>query len=135
MKVIIIGCGRVGSRIAVQMSREGNDVSLIDRNPLAFDKIQGYPEIKMIVGTGIDEDVLISAGINSADAVISVAKGDNTNLMAGQIAKFLFKVKKVVVRTADPKNKKFYEEEIGLKCYCPTETSSERYISMMEEEN
>lgn len=131
MKVIIVGCGRVGSRLTRQLTEEGNEVAVIDRNPLAFDKLQGFFEGNMIVGTGIDEDVLASAGIRDADAVISVTKGDNTNIMVGQIAKFLFKVPKVIVRIADPRSKKFYEEEMGLTCYCPTETSSQHYLDIL----
>ncbi|MDP4182058.1 MAG: NAD-binding protein [Bacillota bacterium] len=132
MKIIIVGCGRVGSKMAIELSDEGNDVRLIDRNPLAFDKLLNNFGGRIIVGTGIDEDVLINAGIEEADALISVAKGDNTNIMAGQIAKFLYKVPKVVVRIVDPKSKKFYEEEIGLTCYCPTEVSCSSYIGLLE---
>ncbi len=132
MNIIIVGCGRVGSRLAIQLYSEGNNVTVIDRNPLSFDKLQGFFEGKMVVGTGIDEEVLTNAGIAEADAVISVTKGDNTNIMVGQIAKFLFKVKKVVVRIVDPKSKDFYEKEIGLTCFCPTETSSQHYMSLLK---
>lgn len=132
MKVIIVGCGRVGSRIALQMEEEGHDVSVIDRNPLAFDKINDVFIGKMFVGTGIDEDTLITAGIETADAVISVAKGDNTNIMVGQISKFIFKVPKVIVRIVDPRSKEFYERDMGLTCYCPTEVSADRYITLMK---
>ncbi|MCX7710945.1 MAG: NAD-binding protein [Clostridia bacterium] len=134
MKIIIIGCGRVGSRIAIQLSKEGHEVSVIDRNPLAFDKLQGDFDGSMIIGTGIDEDILMNAGIIGADSVISVTKGDNTNIMVGQIAKFLFQVPHVIVRIVDPKSKKFYEEEVGLTCYCPTETSSLHYLEMLKGE-
>ncbi|NJD03230.1 MAG: TrkA family potassium uptake protein [Ruminiclostridium sp.] len=132
MNIIIVGCGRVGSRLAIQLSGEGNNVTVIDRNPLSFDKLEGASDVKMVIGTGIDEEVLSNAGIASADAVISVTKGDNTNIMVGQIAKFLFKVPKVVVRIVDPKSKSFYEQEIGLTCFCPTETSSHHYISLLK---
>jgi K+ transport systems, NAD-binding component len=132
MNIIIVGCGRVGSRLALQLSCEGNNVSVIDRNPLAFDKLQGCFDGNMIVGTGIDEDVLINAGIEFADAVISVAKGDNTNIMVGQICKTLYKVPKVIVRIVDPKSKSFYESQVGLTCFCPTETSSTHYLSMLK---
>jgi trk system potassium uptake protein TrkA len=131
MKIIIVGCGRVGSKMAIELFNTANDVCLIDRNPLAFDKLLNNFGGRIIVGTGIDEDVLISAGIEEADALISVAKGDNTNIMVGQIAKFLYKVPKVVVRIVDPKSKKFYEEEIGLTCYCPTEVSCSKYIGLL----
>lgn len=132
MDIIIVGCGRVGSRLAIQLSNEGNNVTVIDRNPLSFDKLEGIFKGRMVIGTGIDEEILINAGISSADAVISVAKGDNTNIMVGQIAKFLFKVPKVVVRIVDPKSKDFYERNIGLTCFCPTETSSNHYISLLK---
>lgn len=134
MRIIIIGCGRVGSRIALELSQNGNEVSVVDRNPLAFDKLLGAFNGNMIVGTGIDEDTLISAGIENAHSVISVTKGDNTNIMVGQIAKFLFKVPNVIVRTSDPKNKEFYESEFELSCYCPTEISSQNYIRLMKGE-
>lgn len=132
MNIIIVGCGRVGSRLAMQLFGEGNNVTVIDRNPLAFDKLEGGFEGNMVIGTGIDVEVLVNAGIASTDSVISVAKGDNTNIMVGQIAKFLFKVPKVVVRIVDPKSKNFYEQEIGLTCFCPTETSTQHYISLLK---
>jgi trk system potassium uptake protein len=132
MKIIIIGCGRVGSSVAIQLVQQGNEVSVVDRNPLAFDKLLNCFNGNMIVGTGIDEDVLMDAGIKNADVVISLTKGDNTNIMVGQIAKFLFKVPKVIVRIVDPKSKKFYEDEVGLTCYCPTENSSKHYLEMIE---
>lgn len=135
MNIIIVGCGRVGSWLAMQLSGEGNQVTVIDRNPLAFDRLQSGFDGKMVIGTGIDEEVLTNAGIASADAVISITKGDNTNIMVGQIAKFLFKVPKVVVRIVDPKSKDFYEREIGLTCFCPTETSSSHYISLLKGED
>ncbi|MCX7747030.1 MAG: NAD-binding protein [Clostridia bacterium] len=134
MKVLIIGCGRVGSKMAYELYEEGHEVAIIDRNPVAFDKLDNNFNGRIIVGTGIDEDVLINAGIGEADAVISVAKGDNTNIMVGQIAKFLFKVSNVVVRIVDPKAKKFYEEDVGLTCYCPTEVSCKSYIKLMKGE-
>ncbi len=94
MNIIIVGCGRVGSWLAMQLFDEGNQVTVIDRNPLAFDRLQGGFDGKMVVGTGIDEEVLANAGIASADAVISVTKGDNTNIMVGQMAKFLLRFQK-----------------------------------------
>jgi len=133
-RVIIVGCGRVGSRIALQLQEEGYLVSVIDRNPIAFKKIEDNFEGKMVIGTGLDEEMLLHAGINEAIALISVAKGDNTNIMVGQIAQFIYKVPKVIVRIVDPKSKKFYSEVIGLTCYCPTEVNVESYIKLMKGE-
>lgn len=132
MKIIIVGCGRVGSNLAVKLYNQGNDVSIIDRNPLAFDKIMNIFEGKMVIGTGIDEEVLINAGILDADLLISVTKGDNTNIMVGQIAKFLFHVKQVIIRIVDIRSKEFYEKEIGLTCYCPTEVSTNGYLDILK---
>lgn len=134
MKIIIVGCGRTGSTIAYKMAQQGNQIAIIDRNPLAFDRLPPGFCGNMVTGTGIDEDVLINAGIRETDAVIAVTKGDNTNIMIGQIAKFLYHVNKVMVRIVDPKVKQFYEEEIGLPCYCPTEINAEYYIRFLKEE-
>jgi trk system potassium uptake protein TrkA len=134
MKIIIVGCGRTGSTVAHKMARQGHEVTIIDRNPLAFDRLPPGFNGTMVAGTGIDEDVLINAGIRDADAVIAVTKGDNTNIMIGQIAKFLYQVKKVMVRIVDPKVKQFYEETIGLPCYCPTEINAEYYMRFLREE-
>ncbi len=132
MKIIIIGCGRVGKRIAEQLCSEGHSISIIDRLPLAFDKLCNNGKISMQVGTGIDTHILESAGIAEADAVICVTKGDNTNIMAAQIAQNIYKVPKVVARIVDPKVKHFYENEMGLKCYCQTEVSAGSYISIIK---
>jgi trk system potassium uptake protein TrkA len=134
MKIIIVGCGRTGSTIAYKMGLQGHDVTIIDRNPLSFDRLPAVFAGNMVTGTGIDEDVLINAGIREADAVIAVTKGDNTNIMIGQIAKFLYQVKKVMIRIVDPKVKQFYEEVIGLPCYCPTEINAEYYMRFLRGE-
>lgn len=133
MKIVIVGCGRAGSTIASKMADEGHDVSIVDRNPLSFNRLSPNFKGNMIVGTGIDEDVLLKAGIAGANVVIAVTKGDNTNIMIGQMAKFLFNIQKVMVRIVDPKVKRFYETEIGLPCYCPTETNANFYIGFIKE--
>ncbi|MBC7960129.1 MAG: NAD-binding protein, partial [Vallitaleaceae bacterium] len=88
--------------------------------------------ISMILGTGIDYDILESAGIREADALLSLTNGDNTNIMVAQIAQNIFGVKKVIARIVDLRVKRFYEEEMGLTCYCHTEVSSEHYLSMLK---
>lgn len=134
MKVIIVGCGRVGSRLALELCEEGHEVSVVDRNPLAFDKLGANTCVAIVAGTGIDCDVLEAAGIKNADAVFSLTKGDNTNIMVAQIAQFLYKVPKVIARIVDPRVKNFYEKEMELVCYCQTEVSSEHYIHMLKGE-
>lgn len=132
MKIIIVGCGRVGSRIALKLRAEGHDVTVVDRDPEAFEHLGNCSEIKAVLGTGIDEDVLTEAGITDADALISVAKGDNTNIMIAQMAKFIYKIPNVIARIVDPKSKKFFQDEFGFKCYCPTEISSYHYINLLK---
>ena len=132
MNVIIVGCGRVGRALVETLTAEGHKIAIVDRLPAAFTKINPNLDVEMIVGTGIDFHILELAGINTADAVISVAKGDNTNIMVAQIAKQIFKVPNVVAKIVDPRTKEFYEKEMGLKCYCQTETSAMSYISMVK---
>jgi trk system potassium uptake protein TrkA len=102
MRVVILGCGRVGSALALFMSKEGHDVVIIDRDSLAFRRLPNDFPGRSIKGVGIDEEILREAGIESADAFVSVTNGDNTNIMASQIAKVRFGVPKVVARLYDP---------------------------------
>ncbi|NTV91305.1 MAG: TrkA family potassium uptake protein [Clostridiales bacterium] len=134
MNIIIVGCGRVGSRIALKMAEEGHNVSIIDKNPLAFERVASNDQITTILGTGIDCDVLECAGINGADALVAVTNGDNTNIMAAQIAESLYKVPKAIARIVDPRVKEFYEKEMGITCYCHTLVSSDHYIGMLKGE-
>ena len=133
MKAIIVGCGRTDNYIAKQLAGEGHEICVIDRNPLAFEKIGEYFPGYRIIGTGIDEDILVRAGIKNSDAVISVARGDNTNAMVGQIAKCLYKIPNVIVRISDPESRDFYEKQRGLKCYCPTLVSAESMVRIIKE--
>lgn len=132
MKIIVVGCGRVGSSVAARFCEEGHDVTIIDKNPVALERMNGNPCVKMIVGTGIDCDVLESAGIKEADVLLTVTNGDNTNIMVAQIAQFLYHVQKVISRIVDPKVKAFYETEIGLTCYCHTTVSANHYYDQIK---
>jgi trk system potassium uptake protein len=133
VKVIIVGCGRTGGYMAKELAAKGHNVSVIDRSRLAFEKLGEDFAGKTVIGTGIDEDVLIRAGIKEADALYSLTKGDNTNAMIGQIAKFLYKVPKVIVRMADHRSRDFYEKYIGLPCYCPSMVSARNFLDFLGE--
>ncbi|HUY61261.1 MAG TPA: TrkA family potassium uptake protein [Candidatus Dormibacteraeota bacterium] len=119
MRVVIVGCGRVGSSVAREMVGLGHEVAVIDLQPSAFDRLG--PDFKgtLVVGTGIDQDVLERAGTGHADCFLSVTNGDNRNIMAAQIAREIFKVPKVVTRIYDPIRERVYRE-LGLYTYCPT---------------
>src|SRR6476660_5359265 len=108
MKVVILGCGRVGSRLAMLMDQDGHEVSIIDSNPVSFRRLPESFGGETVLGTGIDVDVLKLAGIENADAFAAVTNGDNTNIMATQIAKEIFGVKKVLARIYDPGREGLY---------------------------
>jgi len=122
MKVIVIGCGRVGSSIARQLLSEGWQVTVVDEKEDALARLgEGWPG-EFVVGHGMDVDVLRAAGIEDADAVVVSTDGDNTNLVIGQVAQKRFANQCVVVRVLDPARAAFYEER-GLRTVCPTSTA------------
>jgi trk system potassium uptake protein TrkA len=119
MKVVILGCGRVGSALATLMSREHHEVRIIDRDGDAFRRLGSDFGGMRVVGNGIDEDVLHRAHIDDADAFISVTNGDNTNIMAAQMAKEKFGVSKVLARIYDPIRAEAYTK-MGIGTFCST---------------
>lgn len=119
MKVLILGCGRVGATLATKLDQAGHDVTVIDANSDAFQRLDPKFKGKKVQGNGIDEETLKHAGISSADAFAAVTNGDNRNIMASQIAKEIFHVKKVICRIYDPLRQKTYDE-LGLETICPT---------------
>jgi len=123
MKAVIMGCGRVGARVASLLDHTGNDVAVIDIDSRAFHRLPTTFGGDTIIGTGIDEDVLRRAGIEDADAFIAVSNGDNRNIMAAQVARLIFNVPEVVCRIYDPVREDTYRR-LGLTTVCPTTTIS-----------
>jgi len=113
MNIMIVGCGRVGSQLAVLLSQEGHNVTIIDKNPEAFRRLGGTFNGIAASGNGFDEKLLKELKIDKQDAFVSVTSGDNTNLMASQIAKKIFKVPRVIARVYDPKRADIYKK-LGL---------------------
>lgn len=130
MKTIILGCGRVGIYLAQTLDAAGHDVTVIDRNRDAFARLGSNYGGKMVLGTGIDEDVLRKAGIEKADAFIAVTNGDNTNAMAAQIAQHVFHVPHVVARLYDPVREETYNL-LGLNTVCSTVMGADRIREMV----
>ena len=131
MFVLIVGCGRVGSAIAKSFLAEGNEVSVLDEDPEAIALLnQGQNESwedrggRFTVGTALEVDALVEAGIQEADAFVASTDGDNTNLVIAQIAKRRYEVERVVVRVLDPHRARWYAEQ-GLQTVCPTQTAIE----------
>jgi trk system potassium uptake protein len=131
MFVLIVGCGRVGSAIANSMLSEGHDVSVLDEDPEALALLdRGQTDSweerggRYTVGTALELDALLAAGIEEADAFVASTDGDNTNLVIAQIAKRRFNIERVVVRVLDPARARWYAEQ-GLQTVCPTQTAIE----------
>ncbi len=119
MRVVILGCGRVGATLATQLERAGHVVSIIDSDSDAFQRLDPSFRGEKISGNGVDEETLRRADIDKADAFAAVTNGDNRNIMASQIAKEIFHVKKVVCRIYDPLREQTFKE-LGLETICPT---------------
>ncbi|MEN6370491.1 MAG: TrkA family potassium uptake protein [Armatimonadota bacterium] len=118
MKIVILGCGRMGSIMARRLSAEGHSISVIDQDADAFRRLENFNG-KMVLGNGLDPDVLIRAGIEDADAFVAVTNGDNRNITSVQIAKEIFSVPKVLARIYDPMRAAAYDE-LGIPTMCTT---------------
>ena len=130
MKVVIMGCGRVGSTLATLMDQAGHKVTLIDSNSDAFQRLRSDFKGEKIVGNGVDEEILRRAGIETADAFAAVTNGDNRNIMASQIAKEIFNIKKVVCRIYDPIREEIYHE-LGLETISPTIVGAQMFFDAL----
>jgi trk system potassium uptake protein len=122
VKALVVGCGRVGSNVAIRLQSEGWDVTVIDEKEEALGRLGDDWRGGFVVGHGMDVNVLRSAGIEETDAVVVATNGDNTNLVVAQVAKRRFEVPMVVARILDPARAQFYAEQ-GLKVVCPTQTA------------
>jgi trk system potassium uptake protein TrkA len=110
MKIVILGCGRVGSMLALALEDEGHQVSIIDKKKDAFRRLPARFKGQAVFGIGIDEDVLKKAGIEEADAFIALTQGDNSNVMASQVVQERFHVGKVLCRVYDPIRAEVFRE-------------------------
>jgi len=127
LKALVIGCGRVGSAIALQLHQEGWDVTVVDENEDALSRLgENWPGT-FIVGHGMDADLLRAAGIEEADAVVVATDGDNTNIIIAQIAQKRYEVPTVIARVLDPLRAEWYARQ-GLQTVCPTRVA----IDMLE---
>ncbi|MCL5263828.1 MAG: TrkA family potassium uptake protein [Chloroflexi bacterium] len=131
MRVIILGCGRVGSKLATTLDSEGHEVIIIDLNADQFRRLGSEFKGTAMVGTGIDEDVLLRAGIEQADAFVAVTNGDNTNIMSSEIARAIFNVPKVITRIYDPVRQETYRG-LGLETICPTIIGAKAIKNVLE---
>jgi trk system potassium uptake protein TrkA len=109
MHTVIMGCGRVGAEMTIQLSKAGHSVAIIDKRKEAFDRLPPGFDAKTIVGIGFDREILEEAGIKEADAFIAVSNGDNSNIVSARVAREHYHVPKVIARIYDPRRAEIYE--------------------------
>ncbi len=128
MNILIIGCGRLGARLANVLDEQGHDVSVIDKDPLNFDQLEENFSGLTVQGTPFDLDVMKSAGMQGCDYAICVTHYDNINIMCGQIIRQYFHIKNVLVRVLDPPKARIYDD-LGIYTICPTRLAFEEICS------
>jgi trk system potassium uptake protein TrkA len=108
MHVIVVGCGRVGSELAIALDKDGHSVAVIDKNQRAFRRLPDRFTGRAVLGFGFDRDHLIQAGVEEAGALAAVTSGDNSNVMTARVARENFEVPNVVARIYDPRRAVIY---------------------------
>lgn len=124
MKILIMGCGRVGARLASLLDEDGHEVTVLDNDVYSFRRLPSTFGGSALFGNGINEESLKKAGIEEADIFVALTQGDNRNVMACQIAKHIFNVPRVMCRIYDPLRGEMYAA-LGLETISPTTVFAE----------
>ena len=131
MKIVIMGCGRVGGRLAGLLDADGHQVAILDTDSYSFRRLPPDFHGTALVGNGVDESVLKRAGIDEASAFVALTQGDNRNVMAAQIAKHIFNVPRVICRIYDPLRQELYST-LGIETFSPTKIFAEMLREKLE---
>lgn len=126
-----MGCGRVGILLTIELAKAGHRVSVIDKDPRAFDRLPPGFEAKRIVGLGFDRDVLEEAGIKEADAFLAVSSGDNSNIVSARVAREHYHVPRVIARIFDPMRAEIYEK-LNIPTVSTTRWGVKQMILMLD---
>ncbi len=132
MKIVIMGCGRVGARLADILDKNGHYVTILDNDTYSFRRLPADFHGTALLGNGIDEEILRRAGIEEADAFIALTQGDNRNIMSTQMAKHIFNVPRALCRIYDPLRRDLYEK-LGLEAISPTTIFAEILREKLED--
>lgn len=130
MKVIIMGCGRVGEQLAYILSDEGHAVTVVDYDPQALARLTERFKGERVKGVGFDREVLLQAGIEEADAFAATSSSDNANIVAARIAREVFLVPRVIARLYDPRRAEIYQR-LGLRTISSTTWGAERIRELL----
>jgi trk system potassium uptake protein TrkA len=125
MNVIIMGSGRVGGQLGQLLTKEGHQITVIDVNPQALESLGPDYKGRKVAGVGFDQEVLIEAGIETADAFVAASSSDNANVIAARVARDHFQVPRVVARLYDPHQAEIYQR-LGLATISPTTRGAQR---------
>ena len=130
MKLVIVGCGRVGAALAEAFDNGGHEVVILDTSTRAFDRLSGEFKGQAIRGDGTDEDVLRKAGAERADALLALTEGDNRNVMAAQVAMEKLSIGKALAKINDPVRAAAYAE-LGIATVCRTTMLTDAILAFM----
>jgi trk system potassium uptake protein TrkA len=130
MKIIIMGCGRVGSQVSKLLVRQGHEVTVIDHDDNAAARLGLDFKGKVVHGLGFDRNVLIKAGVETAEGFITASSSDNANIVAARIARNIFHVPRVVARLYDPVRAEVYQR-LGLTTISSTAWGAERIVEVV----
>ena len=130
MNVLVIGCGRLGRRLAELLDHHGHDVAIVDSDTDAFRMLEDDFNGMTVTGFPMDTHVLKNAGIESCDAVAVCTPDDNLNITISQIAKEFFGVQNVVARISDPAREKVFKR-FGLKTVCHTKLAGDAMFAAL----
>lgn len=131
MNLLVVGCGKVGSKLASVLDKMGHDVCIVDREMENFERLDHDFSGYTVSGIPIDQDVLRRAGIESSDAVIAVTQDDNVNIMVSQLAREVFHIENVLTRIYDPKRENVFSH-FQLKTICPTNLTVSAVCASLE---
>lgn len=133
MNILVVGCGKVGSNLAITLEELGHDVSVVDEVAEHLDASSNLTLLDFnglcVCGVPIDVDILREAGIENCDAVAAVTSDDNINIMVAEVATKIFGIKRVFARIYDPVREEVFKERLALHTICPTKLTIEAVLN------
>jgi trk/ktr system potassium uptake protein len=131
MRVVVVGCGRVGAGLAAGLAEAGDVVAVVDKDPKAFERLGEEFSGQTVEGIGFDRDVLEQAGVARADALVAVTGGDNSNVVTARVARDAYRVPRVIARIHDPRRAALYEE-LGIVTVSSTDWALRKIHDYLE---
>jgi trk system potassium uptake protein TrkA len=130
MKVIVMGCGRIGSQVSMLLSEQGHAVTIIDHDANSEGRLGTNFKGRIIKGLGFDRNILLQAGIEQVEAFVAASQSDNANIVSARIARNIFHVPRVVARLYDPRRAEIYQR-LGLTTISSTNWGAERILQVL----